>query len=475
MNTACRPVIAGVAILSLASTTSAQPASRPTSSPHRPHIVLFISDDHSWHDCGPYGDRVVRTPQLDRLAREGMRFNLAFAASPTCSVSRSAIYTGLYPFRNGAHSNHSLVRDGLKTLPHYMQALGYRVVIAGKTHIGPRPEFPFEYLANANIMPPGKSHVLWTDLNTRAIDRLLAEHDSRRPLCLVVCSHSPHVFWLDNDGYDPLRIKLPPYLIDTPETRATRCRYCTDVSWMDKQVGEVREALVKHGYADQTLFLYTSDQGAQWPFAKWNLYDAGIRVPLLAYWPGHTRAGRTTEAMVSLVDLLPTMVEAAGATPPSDIDGRSFLQVLARGTDRGRDEVFATHTGDKEMNRAPMRCIRTRDYKYIVNLAPEIPYTTHITKGSAPEAYWVSWLKLAEADTKAAGVVGRYEHRPSEELYDIRKDPYELENLASDPAHADVLAKLREKVRQWRVQQGEDPSKTPMPADARYGPLRYAG
>lgn len=474
MNGLFRPVIAGVAILLLVRTAWAESASRPEPSP-RPHIVLFISDDQSWHDCGPYGDRDVRTPQLDRLAREGMRFNLAFAASPTCTVSRSAIYSGLYPFRNGAHANHSLVRDGLKTLPHYMRELGYRVVIAGKTHIGPRAEFPFEYLENSNIMPPGKNHVLWTDLNTGAVDRLLAGHDSRRALCLVVCSHSPHVYWLDNDGYDPLRIKLPPYLIDTPETRAARCRYYTDVSWMDKQVGEVREALGRHGYADRTLFLFTSDQGAQWPFGKWNLYDAGIRVPLLVYWRGHTRAGRTTEAMVSLIDLLPTMIEAAGGTPPSDIDGRSFLPVLAGTTDRGRDEVFATHTGDKEMNRAPMRCIRTRDYKYIINLAPEIPYTTHITKGPDREPYWVSWEKLAESDKKAAAVVDRYEHRPAEELYDNRTDPYELENLAGDPGHAEALAKLREKVRQWRVQQGEDLNKTPMPADARYGPLRYAG
>src|SRR5690242_15274815 len=128
----------------------------------RPHIVLFICDDFSWHDAGCYGSKSARTPRLDQLASEGMRFDAAFSASPTCTPSRSATYTGLYPFRNGAHANHSLIHDGVKTLPQYMRELGYRTVIAGKTHIGPREQFPFEYLANSNVMPPGKNHVLWT-------------------------------------------------------------------------------------------------------------------------------------------------------------------------------------------------------------------------------------------------------------------------------------------------------------------------
>ncbi len=467
-------VCSATAVLLLTQPVLSQPAG-PPGQDRRPHIVLFIADDHSWHDCTPYGAGDIRTPNLDRLAREGMQFELAFAPSPTCSPSRSAIYTGLYPFRNGAHANHSLVRDDLRTMPHYLGDLGYRVVLAGKTHIGPRPVFPFEYLADSNVMPPGKNHVLWTDLNTRTVEKLLAEHDRARPLCLVVCSHSPHVYWPDNDGYDPLQLKLPPYLLDTPETRATRCRYYTDVSWMDKQVGEVRAAIDRHGYADHTLFMCTADQGAQWPFAKWNLYDAGIRVPLLARWPGRTQAGSTTRALVSLIDLLPTLIDAAGGSPPPDIDGRSFLPVLLGGQDDHQDAVFASHTGDKEMNRSPMRCVRTERYKYILNLAPETLYTTHITKGSDRESYWDSWQKLAENNPAAAAVVRRHDHRLTEELYDLSADPFELKNLAADPAEAETLSRLRERVKQWRLQQGEDLSKVAMPEDARFGRLRYAG
>ena len=303
---------------------------RPTRT-RAPDIVLFIADDLTWNDIGPYGGPDARTPHLDQLAQESLKFDQAFAASPTCTPSRSSMYTGMFPIRNGAHANHSFVREGTRTLPTYLKTLGYRTVLAGKTHIGPRELFPFEYLKDSNVMPPGKTGVLWTDLGVEAIDKLLASHDRGQPLCLIVAAHSPHVNWPENDGYDPAQIKLPPYLLDTTETRNARAKYYTDVTQLDKEVGQVRDSLARHGYAD-ALFIFISDQGAQWPFAKWNLYDAGIRVPMLVHWPGKTKPG-ATRAMVSLVDLLPTMIEAGGGEPPADIDGRSFLNVLTNRTD----------------------------------------------------------------------------------------------------------------------------------------------
>lgn len=457
-----------IAILVLLAASSAQAA---------PHIVLFIGDDLTWHDIAPYGNTDVRTPHLDQLASESLTFRRAFSASPTCTPSRCALYTGLYPVRNGAHANHSLINDGIATLPVLMQKLGYRVVLAGKSHIGPRPQFPFEYLEGSNVMPPGKKGVLWTDLNTARIDRLLQDHDRGKPLCLIVAAHSPHVFWPPNDGYDPQRIKLPPYLLDTPETRQALCNYYTDVTHMDRQVGEVRASLVRHNYTDNTLFLFTADQGAQFPFAKWSLYEAGIRTPLIVHWPGKTKSGTTTDAMVSLIDFLPTFLEAAGGVPPQAIDGKSFLAVLTGQADRHRDEIFAAHTGDKEMNQAPMRCIRTDRYKYIINLRPDLRYTTHISAGGENDgrSYWNSWLKLAQLDPAAARVIDRYHNKPAEELYDLSADPHELNNLAGDPAHADALKQLRQKVQQWRKEQGEDLTKPLMPADARTGQIRYAG
>jgi arylsulfatase A-like enzyme len=445
----------------------------------QPNIVLFISDDFSWHDCGAFGSPNAHTPRLDALAKQSLRFDAAFAASPTCTPSRSSMYTGLYPMRSGAHANHSLVNDGTRTLPAYMRELGYRVVIVGKTHFGPRSLFPFEYLAGSNVMPPGKNAVLWTDLNTAAVEKMLAEHDRATPLCLVVCSHSPHVYWPPNDGYDPAALKLVPYLFDTRETRAALCRYLTDVTHMDAQVGDVLDALDKHGFAaEQTLFIYTADQGAQFPFAKWNLYDAGIRVPLMIRWPGEVKAaGGVTPALVSLVDLLPTMIQAAGGTPPQDIDGRSLLPLLRGQVERVHDEVFAAHTGDGQMNRSPQRCVRNAEFKYIANLASEGEYKTHISAASGPDGkdYWDSWVRAADGgDARATELVNRYQHRPAEELYDLTFDPYEQKNLIDDKSHAAIVAQLRAKLAAWRLQQGEDLKKVPMPEDARQGDVPYA-
>ena len=443
----------------------------------KPNIVLFISDDFSWHDSGAFGSTDAQTPRLDALAKESLRFERAFAASPTCTPSRSSMFTGLYPMRNGAHANHSIINEGIKTLPAYLHDLGYRVVIAGKTHFGLRKNFPFEYLADSNIMPPGKNELLWTDLNTGAVEKLLAEHDKGTPLCLVVCSHSPHVYWLDNDGtFDPAKLKLPPYLFDTPETRRAMCKYLTDVKHMDQQLGDVLDSLAKHGYAENTLFMYTADQGAQFPFAKWNVYDAGIRVPLMIHWPGSLKPG-TSGALVSLVDLLPTMIEVAGGEPPSDLDGKTLLPLLQGKSDRVHNEVFAAHTGDGRMNRSPQRCIRTAQFKLIENLASDAIYKTHISAAAGPDGkdYWDSWVRAADAgDGRAKELVDRYQHRPREEFYDCIADPYEQKNLIDDPRYAAQIGQLREKLNAWRVQQGEDLNKVPMPEDAQQGDVPYA-
>ncbi|MBL8267353.1 sulfatase [Steroidobacter sp.] len=441
----------------------------------RPNLVLFIADDLSWHDVGTYGNRDVRTPNLDQLAREGMTFQRAFAASPTCAPSRSALFTGTYPMRNGAHANHSVVSSSLRTWPEYLNSLGYRTVIAGKTHFGPRERFPFEYLANSNVNAPGKPEVLNTDLGTAAIEALLKSHDRKQPLALVVAAHSPHVYWPEINGYTPANLTLKPYMVDTPETRAALARYYTDVTQMDREVGIVRAALDRFGYAKNTLFMFTSDQGAQFPAAKWSLYDAGIRVPLIAAWPGHTPRSASNDAIVSLVDVLPTMVEAGGGEAPKDIDGRSFTAVLEGKSTQHLDAAFAAHTGDGEMNRAPSRAIRTARFKYIANLRPDITYGTHISEGNGKDGrdYWDTWVKLAETDPAAARLVRRYRDKPADELYDLANDPFELVNLAGDPAYARTLVDLRGRLDAWRVQQGERLDFVPMPEDAQRGKLLY--
>jgi N-sulfoglucosamine sulfohydrolase len=299
----------------------------------RPNFLLFVADDHTFTDCGAYGSTEVRTPNIDRLAREGLLFRNAFAGSPTCMPSRAVLLTGLMPFRNGAHANNlagqSQCREQVRSLPQYLKDLGYRVAHAGKTHFGPKSVFPFERVDQSEVIEPGFEHDrgLHMDLNTSAVDAWLAKAPKAEPFCLLVCDHSPHVVWPVKAAYDPARLTVPPNHIDTPELRGSRARYYTDISKMDANLGQIAASLEKHGFASNTVFLYTSDQGAQWPFAKWGLYDQGIHVPFIVRWPGVTTSGSVTEAMISFADVLPTLIELAGGKPPGDMDGRRFTGI----------------------------------------------------------------------------------------------------------------------------------------------------
>jgi N-sulfoglucosamine sulfohydrolase len=200
-----------------------------------------------------------------------------------------------------------------------------------------------------------------------------------------------------------------------------------------------------------TFFLFTADNGAQWPFAKWTLYDAGIRTPLIVVWPEKIKGGARTDAMVSWIDILPTLIEVGGGTAPRDIDGKSFLGVLRGQHREHRDRIFTTHSSDQKMNVYPIRSVRTGDWKYIRNLHPEFSFTTHIDLGQPVDGagYFASWREKAKTDAAAAALVKRYHERPAEELYDLRTDPLELKNLAGDPRHAKRLAAMRMDVEAW--------------------------
>ena len=420
----------------------------------KPNIVIYLSDDHGKGDSGPYGNKAVRTPTLDALAKESLVFDRAFASSPTCTPSRSSIYTGLYPMRNGAHGNHSRINDRIKTWPAYFKDLGYRVVLIGKTHIAPRKNFDFEYI-DAHMVTNGPP--LTEEFNPTRVEQFLTSHmaTNKSPLCLIIADWNPHVFWTENHGYDPATVDLPPYLFDTKETREMRTRYYSDVTLMDTTLHTCLESIQQHGLGD-ALFIYTSDQGAQWPHAKWNLYDAGIAVPFMIHWPGHVTPGRNN-ALVSMVDLLPTLLEVGGGKAPKGIDGQSFLPVILGKKKEFHQEIYAAHTGDGEMNKFPCRCLRTATEKYILNLDPNHIYTSHITSANAEDGryYWDSWVAAAKTNAAAAAMIQRDQHRPAEEYYDLTTDPDELHNQIENPHYAKRIATLREKLAKWRTQQGE--------------------
>jgi uncharacterized sulfatase len=267
----------------------------------------------------------------------------------------------------------------------------------------------------------------------------------------MVGTNWPHVPWpkVKNANQAPAP-PLPPTHIDTPETRKWRARYAAAVERYDTDLGRVYDSAEKT-LGNNTMFIQFSDHGAQWPFGKWNLYDAGTRVTFVAAWPGVIRPGRQSDAMISLVDVLPTLIAAGGGTPPNDLDGQSFLDVLTETTSSHRDQIFTTHSGDGNMNAYPMRSVRTRDWKYIRNLNPDARHTTHIDRGKAVDGngYWQSWVERSKTDAAASAVVERYHVRPAEELYDLRTDPHEQHNLAGESHRAATLRQLSDELDNW--------------------------
>ena len=435
-----RKLRASVAIASVAAATPGLTAAAGAGGV-RPNFLVFIADDQSHGDVGLDGTGAVRTPHLRALAGEGLRFTHAFVASPSCGPSRTAFLTGLWPARNGAERNHQPRRAGIPGLIPQLQGLGYEVAAIGKVaHADWAKTYGFDFTGGVRRGFEDASE----------IESFLRTRRTERPLCLLVGTRHPHTPWGDSAGYDPAAIELPPTHVDTAETRTMRARYLADVTRADALLGRVR-GLVSAHVPGETVCVYTADNGGQWPFGKWNLYDAGIRVPLVIAWPGRIATGASSTAMVCWPDLLPTLIELAGGTVPAGLDGKSFAAVLRGAAADHRDRVFATHSGDGDFNVYPMRSVRTRGWKYIRNLYPEFQHHSHISRAEGAEGivYWRSWLAAARSDAGAAAIMRRAAERPAEELYDLNADPFETRNLAEDPRHAAVLAGLRRDLDEW--------------------------
>jgi uncharacterized sulfatase len=432
----------------------------------RPNIVIFIADDLSFHDLGCWGNPDVRTPRLDQLAREGMRLTNFFSPAAVCSPSRQALLTGMYPVRNGAYPNHAIVRSGTKTLPTHLSAQGYRVAQIGKKHYGPAANYPFEYPANNTQQVPDEDG----GLNFAAAEEFIRSCGSTQPFCLYIATNDPHAPWKrgDRSPYDPKRLTLAPYLVDTPETREELAAYYAQVALMDTQAGRVLDIIDRSGSRDNTIFLFVTDQGSSMPHAKWTLYDSGIRIPAIARWPGKIKAGSENAALVQYVDLLPTLLHASGADPTSSntgcpdtsgatgFDGSSFLDVLLGKSERFRKYVYAEHTALGIINGPdcyPTRAVRDERWKLILNLNPEGEFSNVLTDDELLH----SWRRKGEVgDAFAREQAARYVRRPAVELYDLQNDPWELNNVAEVPANRETISRLRAQLESWMKQQGDE-------------------
>lgn len=426
----------GLISLSLSSVAMAQSTSK------LPNFFIFIADDLGVLDTTAYGSSDAKTPNVAVLAREGLRFTRAFINSPTCAPSRAALFTALRSQRNGVEPNHDNKRFAAVTHAlGKLKALNYEIAAFGKIRHASRKKDKWDH---------GIDHLGKQRIELQEIEKFLKTRNRSRPLLLMVGSNPPHVPWpkANKVSFDPQRVSLPPRSFDTLQTRIDFTRYLEDIKTMDRMLGETRQLADKYLDLNNTVTLFTSDHGAQWTFAKWNLYDAGTRVPLIVTWPNKIKANTKTAAMVSWIDIFPTLTEIVGKQPDLNRDGRSFKKVLIGQSEKHRDKIFTTHTGGGK-NQFPMRAVRTDKWKYILNLYPELYFRTPIDagpnnpKGKPNSSYFATWEAAAKNVRAAQIAVDTYHMRPAEELYKLDDDPYETNNLVSDPRYRKVLAELR--------------------------------
>jgi N-sulfoglucosamine sulfohydrolase len=423
------------------------------------NVLLLIADDQG-RDLGVYDNPVLRTPNLDRLAARGTLFTLAFATVSSCSPSRSVLYTGLYSHTNGmyglAHDIHNVhLLPSVRTLPQMLKAAGYATALVGKKHVLPEDALPFD----AELAPeqPGNRDVAHMASEARKFIAATGE----RPFLLIVGFSDPHRaaenfgntrVWpsVPRSTYDPSKIIVPSHLPDTPEVRSDLAAYYESISRLDNGVGLFLEALRTTGHDDDTLVIYLSDNGRPFPGAKTTLYDDGVHLPLIIASPEQRTRGVRNGAMVSWVDITPTILEWTGASPPQGVRlaGRSVLPILEQPRPSGWDRVFASHSFHEIQQYYPMRAMRTREFKYIVNLAAALPFPIAGDVASSP-----TWRAVESRPGLGLGArsLDAYLHRPAEELYDLAKDPDETRNVANDPAYRRVLERMRADLHAFRA------------------------
>ncbi len=424
----------------------------------RPNIVLIISDDVRMLDLGCYGSPDSKTPNINRLASEGLKFNNFFQAVAMSSPTRHCMLTGIYPVRSGAYPNHTFINDGIHTLPYYLKNEGYRVAIQGKRHFNPESAFPFEYLS-----PSG------ANVDISLMEPFVADvAKTGEPFFLYVASHDAHSPWTRGDRtlFDADKLTLPPTLADTKETREAYRNYLAEINLLDSDVGRVDALIKKYNLDKNTIFIFTSEQGHSFPFAKWTCYDAGVRTGFIVRWPGVVKPGSTTDAYCEYVDITPTLTDIAKAKTDK-LDGRSFLPVLQGKAKEHKSEVYSLHTTRGIINGSEyfgIRMVRDHKFSYILNLTPEAKFQNAAT--NPKDKIWASWLEKAKSDGFAASRVNAYATRPAEELYDMKKDPFQMNNLAADPAYAKEKARLRKLLDAWMARQGDKGQQTELEAKA---------
>lgn len=431
----------------------------------RPNVVLIIADDMAWDDCGAYGNRKIRTPHIDRLAREGMRFDRAFVTASSCSPSRSSILTGRYPHNTGAEELHWPLPPGQVTFVEKLKASGYWTAAAGKWHLGDAVKDRFDAVREANA----SGFQLGTGTGARMTAQgsgaaqagcdqwipVLRDRPRDRPFFLWLASLDPHRDYQPRTIPEPHRPEdavVPPYLADIPETREDLALYYDEIARLDDHVGEVLAELERQGIAGNTLVLFFSDNGRPFPRCKTTLYDSGIRTPMLARWPGRIRPGSHCNRLVSTVDIAPTVLRLAGLEPGPSFQGKDASPLFSDPTAKIRDLIFAERNWHDYA--AHGRAARSERFKYIRNDDNDRPLTPPADAVRSPTFRAMRRLRDAGKLTPAQRACF-VSPRPAEELYDLDSDAHELINLAGDPKFAQALADMRRSLSEWGRETGD--------------------
>jgi N-sulfoglucosamine sulfohydrolase len=423
----------------------------------RPNILLIVSEDNG-PELSCYGDPYARTPQLDQLAADGVRFERAFVAQAGCSPSRASFLTGLYPHQHGqvglATWGFRMFRDDTPNLARSLKDAGYRTGLIGKLHVNPESAFSFDFsrIPNGNFARKNLA-----DYARHAAEFFAADGG---PFFLSINYPDAHGPWLRQvdglpaDPLDPDDVKPLPYFgVDTPRIRESIANHYNCMMRLDSLVGDLLAELERSGKAADTLVVYIGDHGADMLRGKRTCYEGGLRIPLIVRWPGHAWAGQVRTELVSTIDLAPTFLAVAGATPIAGLPGRSLVPLLAGDHPAWRTELFAEyHTHAAESNFYPQRSVRNDRFKLIENLLPG-----EVNPGVA--------FTFREFDAAAAAIAAgpaevrdayRLMEQPQRyELYDLEIDPNEFRNLADDPAHEAARAELAAALTAWRQETGD--------------------
>jgi len=435
----------------------------------RPNVLLITADDLNCDSVGVFGCKTPEiTPNLDRLAGQGMRFTRAHVTIAVCQPCRSALMTGRYPHRCGGEGFHRITKPEVPTLWERLAEAGYRTGILGKVgHSTPKASIRQDMAHGAGELGAGRDPSLYYKHARQFIER--AAKDGR-PFFLMANSHDPHRPFSGSDQekarfkarkptppsrtYRPDEVEVPGFLPDLPQVRREIAEYYSSVRRCDDTVGAVLKALAEAGQQANTLVVFFSDHGMALPFVKTNCYLHSTRTPWIVRWPGKVKPGSVNkEHFISGIDLMPTILDAAGLTQPKGMDGFSFLPLLSGGKQDGRTMVFTQFHQTAGRGRFPMRCVQNERFGYIFN-----PWSDgkRIFRNESQSGRTMKAMQRAAAtDPKVAARVKHFLYRTVEEFYDFAKDPDALHNLIDDPRYGKQIADLRGELERWMQRTGD--------------------